>query len=577
MPNRALLNKTVFDNAKNLNHPRSKFKRPSSLATTFNAGDIIPIYVDEVLAGDSWKIDVDKFIRLSTPINPTMDDLYLETFWFFCPNRILWDHWEQFCGASDKAWVDTTQYTVPTIELFNKGTSAVKRTSLANYMLSNPNIVMSVNTGVEVNALPFRAYGLIYNYFFRDENLEDVIPVYTGDSIVVSGNDDIFGHDYFFVNGSTHYFVDIDNSCLKASAYHDYFTSALPQPQKGDDVLIPAGGWVSLQQQPGDFVLSGANVFPSFGNLTRGSNFTFSPLTNTSRAIYAQGISASSTTVESYIQGVGGGQISNILYDPAGTLGFDNLQITVNNLRLAIIAQQWQELNGRSGSRYQEYLWAHFKTDAGDARLQQPEYLGGSMTLLNMSQVTQTSETDATPLGTLAGNSVTYSTKHEVFKSFVEHGIIMCLAVVRNKRTYSQGIDAMWFRETIFDYYDPLFANIGEQPIYNREIYVSGNQATDKAVFGYKEAWSEYKYKPDKVSGLFSPSVISNLASWNYSSNYVTTPVLSKEWLRQGVTEIDRTLQVTSANAPQFMAQFAFKTETTRVMPRYNIPGLHRI
>jgi len=594
MPSRVGFAKTIFENSKQLFKSRSKFPVPHELATTFNVGDIVPLYVSEILPGDTVKIDVAKLIRTSTPIHPTMDDLYFETFWFFTPNRLLWDHWEQFCGASDKAWVDTNaNYTIPQIKfdgyILDQETNVpkIEPGSLADY-LGIPQGVLTNDNGTDytlsVSALPFRAYGLIYNYFFRDQNVEDVIPIYTGDNDVIIADQtygQTVGSDYFNLDNYNYpVYFNCKNSCLTAYKFHDYFTSALPGPLKlAHDVAVPASGYVNVIPQ--DPAAVSAGVHPTFGTYNSLTGI-YTPLDPSySAGVYSSNVAQTKFNSGDYPHidkaGVSSPSASagNLVYDPAGTLGFDNLNITINNLRLAIIVQQWAEKNAISGSRYNEILFSHWGVNAGDSRLQMPEYLGGSMTVLNMGQVVQTSETSSTPLGTLAGNSVTYDNKHEVFKSFVEHGILMCLGVVRTRQTYSQGLECMWNRKTIFDYYDPLFANIGEQPIYAKEAYAFTNM--QDAVYGYKEAWSEYKYKPNRVSGVFSPASTGNLASWNYAIQLNHAPVLNKTFLKQSKAEMDRTLAVSSANAPQILASFSFDAEYTRVMNRYNVPGLHRI
>lgn len=542
---------THFSQAPQANVKRSSFKYNKPVKTTFNAGDLVPFLVEEVLPGDTFDLKLSKVVRLTTSIHPTMDNLYLDTYFFFVPNRFIWDNWTHFMGESDKAWVDTTNYLVP---YFTVGTSGYvsfnQPQSLLNYLG-----VPSFNTGDkklhELSLLPVNAYIKVWNDWFRSENLVDVCPMFTGDGLLPTAY--YSSYTTFMTNfmSTGVGFVESD-SCLKVAKFADYFTRALPQPQKGADVLIPAGGDVELADS-----LSNSNA-PGWVHIDKS-------------AFNSGAVSAASGQIA-----VGG--TSPAYFDPNGSLVLNGLEITVNNLRLAMQTQKLLERDARGGTRYIELIKSHFNVVSPDLRLQRSEYLGGKRTLINMSDVIQTSESTATsPLGQLAGRSLTTGVEDSFIKSFTEHGFIIGVMCVRPDRTYSEGLDKFWSRFDRLDYYFPVLANIGEMGIKNQEIFMTAASETTiqpDDIFGYQEAWSEYRTQRGRNTGYMQPGISGSLASWTYGDHYTSTPFLSSQWLYQGKNEIDATLAVPSSTAPQLMADLLVYGKVVRPMPVYSIPGL---
>lgn len=538
---------------------RSKFNRNSRMLTTFDVGELTPIYLDEVLPGDTFKINTSKLVRMTTSVHPTMDNAYLDTYFFYVPMRLLWDHWEQFNGASENAWIQPKEYTIPQ---FNLSGVDNQPNSLLDH-LGIPTITNDKFTGLYKNILPVRAYMKICNDWFRDENLEDEIA-YTTDDTTVSWTTSTTSNAYK-INGC---YPWQNGSLFKAAKFHDYFTSALPGPQKHADVYLPINGDVALKQLGLDSPASMAPYFQNYqGTIGQGA---ITGQTQDSKGW----INAEST-------GTGGSNNQLIFFNPNGSLELQGVQVTVNQLRLLVQTQRLFERDARGGTRYNEILKAHFGVTSPDARLQRSEYLGGKQIPINMTAIAQTSATNpsTTALGSLAGNSATSDVEDGFIKSFVEHGYILGLAVVRTEQSYSQGIHRLWNRKDRLDFYWPVLANIGEQPILNQEIYYKPNQSDqsetsiNNQIFGYQEAWAEYRYKPNMITGFFKPGTTDSLASWHYGIEFNSTPVLSKSFIEQDVDEVDRTLTVTSGDAPQIIGDFYFKCECVRPMPVYSVPG----
>ena len=533
---------------------RSRFDRSSSVKTTFNVGDIIPFYVDEVLPGDTFDIKTSKVVRMQSLVTPIMDNIYLDTYFFFVPNRLVWEHWQEFNGENTQsAWIPTTEYQVPQITAPADGWSIG---TIADYM--------GIPTGVanlSVNAMPFRAYALIMNDWFRDENLSDPLNVPVNDVTQTGSNGDDYVTD-----------VVLGGLPFRAAKYHDYFTSCLPAPQKGPDVLLPLGGDAPLKTVDVHSVplpnfpvpgLAFGNQFKSGDEYVLGTigSFNMNPLSGGS----PDGtFSPTSTGTSGY------GMVPiNLVADLSQATA-----ATINQLRLAFQVQKLYERDARGGTRYVEILKSHFGVTSPDSRLQRPEYLGGNRIPININQVLQTSQTsDQSPQGNPVGQSLTTDTHRDFVKSFVEHGFVIGVMVARYDHTYQQGLERFWSRRDRFDYYWPVFAHIGEQAVKNREIYAQGTDA-DNEVFGYQEAWADYRYKPNRVSGEMRSSAPLSLDVWHLADDYESQPYLSDEWIRENKSTVDRVLAVSSNNSAQLFCDIYVNNRTTRPMPVYSIPGL---
>ena len=543
-------------NPTNIDMPRSMFDRSTQLKTTFNAGELIPILVDEVIPGDTFALDTSLTLRMSTPIHPVMDNCNLDIYYFFVPDRLLWKHWREFNGENTTGkWVQTTEYTIPQIKA---PTSGWNKGSIADYF--------GLPTGIEnieVPHLPFRAYCLIWNEWFRDQNLQDPAYINLDETTLTGSNGDTYVTD-----------AQLGGKPLPVNKYHDYFTSALPQPQKGPAVLLPLG-----DSAPVDIYGTGAigmrysgtgenNIqllgTASGGEMRLGANKYASGQeigTSIGNATNSTGAIGLSDNAE--LSGIKGkADLSNAT------------AATINQLRQAFQIQKLFEKDARGGTRYIEIIKSHFGVTSPDARQQRPEYLGGKRIPINMDQVLQTSSTDTTsPQGNTAAFSLTNDISSSFTKSFTEHGYVIGLACVRTEHTYQQGIDRMWSRKRRFDFYWPALANIGEQAILNKEIYAQGTEADEEA-FGYQEAWAEYRYKPSKVTGAMRSTYEQSLDVWHYGDKYDSQPILSDAWIKETKVNIDRTLAVQSSLEDQFIADFYYHIITTRPMPVASIPGL---
>jgi hypothetical protein len=525
---------------------RSRFQRNNDNKTTFNTGDLIPIYLDEVLPGDTHQVDVACVMRMATPIFPVMDNAYCDFYFFFVPNRLLWEHWKEFMGENkETAWTPKTEYSVPQV---TAPTGGWAEGTLADY-LGLPTKV----EGISVSALPGRAYGLIYNEWFRNQNVTQPTLVEVTDATTTGKNDGSATNDSAITLAKP----------LKAAKVFDYYTGALPEPQKGEPITLPLGGLAPVKGYADSGAVSNSTIELVPYNATAGRvNPT---LENDPRSdIIANQEFAK---INGLNENEGGGESMWLATDLSNATA-----ATINQLRQAFQIQKLLEKDARGGTRYREVLREHFGVISPDSRMQIPEYLGGYRLPINVSQVIQTSSNDDTsPLGNTAALSVTTMNKPMFTKSFTEHGLIMGLAVVRTDQTYQQGIERMWSRKGRYDYYWPVLANIGEQAILNKEIYAQGNAKDDEA-FGYQEAWADYRYKPSKVTGLFRSNAQQSLDAWHYAQDYDALPTLSTAWMEQGEAEMKRTLAVQSQ--PDFIADFYFMNKTTRCMPVYSIPGL---
>nr|WNN13419.1 MAG: major capsid protein [Gokushovirinae sp.] len=539
---------------------RSTFDRSSSVKTSFNAGDIVPFFLEEVLPGDTFNVKSSKVVRMQTLLTPMMDNIYLDTYYFFVPNRLVWRHWKEFNGENtESAWIPETTYEVPQITS-PAGTGWAVGT-IADYF--------GIPTGVpnlSVSALPFRAYALIMNEWFRDQNLSDPLVVPDDDATVAGVNTGTFVSDV--AKGGKPYI---------ATKYHDYFTCCLPSPQKGPDVNIPvaqAGSYpvVSLSE----YVDPSKSTASVAWQRLDGKNFDYSGSGHVAVGAYG---AQTGKYLTGATQGSGGSATNTFEIAPANlwAIADGNAQAaTINQLRLAFQIQKLYERDARGGSRYIEILKSHFGVTSPDARLQRPEYLGGNRVPININQVVQQSGTgtgSSTPQGTVVGMSQTTDSHSDFIKSFTEHGFIIGVMVARYDHTYQQGLDRMWSRKDRFDYYWPVFANIGEQAVKNKEIYAQGNKEDDE-VFGYQEAWADYRYKPNRVTGEMRSAYAQSLDVWHLADDYSQRPSLSDSWIREDKTNIDRVLAVTSKVSNQFFADIYVQNRATRPMPLYSIPGL---
>lgn len=615
-----------FSQAPQVQIERARWNMPQSIKTSGNVGQVIPFFWSSVLPGDTWRVKTAKLIRMQTLKTPMMDDIYLDTYYFFVPNRLVWEHWQNFMGESETAWKPEVEYTVPQLEAPANGFDIG---SVADYFGVPPLV-----PNISVNALPFRAYAKIIEDWFRDVNLQDAQVIELGDSDVVG-----------LKNGTGTNLTEPSRggSPFIAAKMHDFFTSMLPEPQRGDSVQVGlmSGAWpVYTVEQPNSYYYDDSipntppnwlrasqysinmrDAYPvQYGTYPLPNSFNgadwepvnyVQPIHQTRNDASYDGVIGTHMTVNhtentgsSYIEGFGidngvstpingftNGEARNTfktLYpltssDYYNTLTPVNLVagapaestlISINQLRTAFQIQRFYERSARSGNRYISILKGMFGVTSPDARLQRAEYLGGNRVPLNIRQVIQTSETTSNnPLGDLAAISVTGDNNFDFEKSFTEHGYLIGVMVARYKHTYQQGIEPELLRKSIFEFYWPTLAHLGEFGYTNETIYATGT-ATDKEIFGYNEAWADYRYKPDRVSGMMRSVANTSLDTWHLADYYNSQPYLSDEWIQEDKSNVDRVLSVSSAVSNQYFADIKVDSEVTRPMPLYSIPGL---
>lgn len=609
-----------FEAAPQVEIPRSKWPMPQRIKTSWNVGYCCPFYWSNVLPGDSWNVKTHKLIRMQTLKTPILDDLFLDTYYFFVPNRLIWEHWVNFMGESPQAWRPQVEYTVPTITAPEGGWSVG---TVADYM----GIPIGVDT--EVNALPFRAYAKCIEDWFRDVNLQDAQVIEFGDSTVEGLN-----------SGTNITTPSRGGTPFIAAKLHDYFTSCLPEPQRGPSVQVPifdsempvytightneyyARGadedytdWYPrliantypvhyYGGQQNDPMAAGYNVAPSlqiyYHNQTDNEYYGLgSKIKGQPAAKDVDGnvlISGNQGTVahidvdlpEGPFVGLTNKEINDYFTNelessPVSTFTPVNLvasskfagTMNINQLRTAFQIQRFYERSARGGDRYISILRSMFSVQSPDARQQRAEYLGGNRITVNIRQVIQTSETtQQRPLGDLAAISVTGDSNFDFEKSFTEHGYIIGIMVARYKHTYQQGIEPEWQRRTIWDFYWPTLAHIGEVGVTNQTLYATGNSLTDNEIFGYQEAWADYRYKPDRVSGMMRTESASGLDTWHLADYYTEQPYLSDDWIQEDAANVDRVLSVSSDVSDQLFGDIEVEAYVTRAMPLYSIPGL---
>ncbi|QCS36086.1 major capsid protein [Capybara microvirus Cap1_SP_121] len=557
---------------------RSRMDRSFDHKTSLNFGDLIPVYCDSVLPGDTVEMTMSAAMRMSTPVFPVMDSAWADIFFFYVPYRILWRHTKEFYGENTATkWIPETEYKMPAIEY----QSAWTKGSVADYLGIPPGVTGAV--GKKINAMPFRAYVEIWNQWFRDQNLQD--PAYWDDGDATLGQ--YSETEYNYQTGAIYGIKP-----LKVAKAHDYFTSCLPGTQKAPEVNVPLGGMAPVSTRPKAIEAQLEKWGKEFQNSTALSwqsayenGWKYDPvgsvnknmlMTNTATDIYTESgatvkgaktwNSTSAATTGSSNNGI---MPINLWADLSQATGAN-----ITQLREAFAIQRFAEAMARGGSRYREIIQNIFHVTSPDGRVQIPEYLGGHRVPINMQQVVQTSSTDSTsPQGNTAAFSLTNMAEHLFNKSFVEPGLIIGVMCCRTDHTYQQGIYKEWLKFEKFDYYWPQLAHLSEQAVLNEEIYLTGTNA-DKEAFGYQERYAEYRYRPSMVSGAMRSSYNGSLDSWHYADYYESQPILGSEWIQETTANVDRTLAVSSSVEDQLFGDFYFKQSWTRPMPIFSVPGL---
>lgn len=531
---------------------RAKFQRDFNLLTTMNEGDLVPIYLDEVLPADTFKINLNALVRMATPLYPVMDNAYMDFYFFFVPARLLWKHFQNLMGQNDSTfWAEQTEYTTPVTTApeggWNVGT-------LADYF----GIPTGVS-GLKVNSLPFRAYAKVWNEWFRDENLQQPVTQSMDDTTTTGVN-----------TGTNLSDAEAGGLPLKVCKYKDYFTSCLPSPQKSTEpVQLPMTGNAQIVWPNSAETMADGEIFQDGGG-----NLENIPINSNMKLAASKKNNKSGNALVMF-----GGQTnaSEIKYTTMQADLSTVTAATINDLRQAIAVQHIFERDARTGTRYKEILKGAWGVTSPDARLDRSEYIGGHRMPINVNQVIQTSSTDSTsPQGNTGAYSMTTLSRNMCTYSATEHGYVLGLAAIRVDHSYQQGLSRLWTRNTRFSYYDPMLANLGEQAVLNQEIYAQG-KPKDEEVFGYQEAWADYRYRTNMVTSEMRSTYAQTLDAWHYADKYDALPTLSSSWIKEGTENIDRTLAVQSSNSHQFICNFFYSQAWTRPMPIYSVPGIDTI
>lgn len=568
-------NERHFNSVPQTHVSRTSFRRDQNILTTFDAGKLIPFYVDEVLPGDTFSVDTAAIIRMTTPKYPVFDDAFIDFYYFYCPNRILWDNFRRFMGEADETpWMPTKTYQVPKIIVEGNSTEENKKGPKEGSILDYMGVPTKINGRIEINALPIRAYVKIWNEYFRDQNVDNPAAYFTDD-------DDTTYYDRGENETEILKNARLGGRCLPVNKFHDYFTSCLPYPQRGPEVTIGLTGNAPLRAYSENNLENrkiGTGFFNNeynsgivnhtsvtFGK--EGTKFSVNKNNNGNQApvFEAQFLETMSQDDANFFDAWLGTDLSSIQ------------TTTINQLRQAFAVQHYYEALARGGSRYREQIRALFGVSISDKTVQVPEYLGGGRYHVNINQIVQTSgqqTANDTPIGETGAMSVTPINESSFTKSFEEHGFVIGVMCVRHNRSYQQGLERFWSRSDRLDYYFPQFANLGEQPVKKKEIMLTGTSADDET-FGYQEAWADYRMKPNRVSGKMRSNAEGTLDFWHYADNYSEVPTLSSTWMSEGKTEIARTLIVQSE--PQFFGAIRVMNKTVRCMPLYSVPGLEKL